>query len=424
MNRDCSARLLRCCLVLFAWLAAAPLFAQSLPFFLAPGKPSPVADPPYVFDYVPTLVPEHDAWTWWDADYLLEWMKSPTVPALVTTGPTTVLGPSGSPGVPGQPGTVTLLGGKQQNMGAFTGGRFLFGCWMNDDQCFGMECGSFFLLQQRVDSTAGSTGSPPLSVPFFNVNAGAPDSAAIASTVAVPSFGGTANLTLQTQVVGVDGTFVYGAVNKDGFRLDFLGGFRWVKLDDTLQFLTNSSTNPPFTNEFFATQDRFQVHNNFYGANFGVRSEWCWHNWLLNASGKIAFGDNQQTSRITGGLATNVLDGLTTVQTFPGGYLTGPSNLGFYRRNAFAVLPEFNIKAGYAVAKCCRVYVGYNVWLLSSVARAANQVDPYINPTQSIAFSALVPQAQINNGLGFPAYRGNSTDFWTQGLTFGVEFRY
>ncbi len=424
MNRDCSARLLRCVLVLFVWLAAAPLFAQSLPFWLAPGKPSPVATLPYVYDYPPTLVPDYAPWTWWDADYLLAWIKSPTVPALLTTGPATVLGPSGSPGTPGQPGTVTLLGGKNQNMGAFNGGKFLFGGWINELQCFGMECGAFFLLQNRVDSSAGSSGSTPLAVPFFNVLAGAPDSAAIASPLTAPPMSGAATLTLQTQIVGTEGNFVYGAINKPGLRLDFLGGFRWVKLDDTLQFLTDSSNNPPFSGEYFATQDRFQVHNNFYGANFGVRTEWCWHNWVVNATSKIAFGDNQQTSIITGGLATNVFDGFTSVQTYPGGFLTGFTNYGSYRRNAFAILPEFNLKVGYAVCNCCRLTVGYNVWYLSSVARAANQVDSYVNPGLVTTYSALGTHSQINDLLGFPAYRGNSTEFWVQGVTFGVEFRY
>lgn len=431
MNRDSSARLLHWSCVLLAWLASGPLFAQSLlpnwpsePFLLAPGKPSPVATPPYVYEYQPTLVPEHDAWVWADADYILQWMKNPSLPPLVTTGPATTLGPNGAPGVLGQPGTTTLLGGEKQHMGVFQGGRFLFGGWIMDEQWLGMEGGALFLLQQKVSSTIASTGNVPLSIPFFDALTGTPDSVAIASPLAVPPYGASATVTTQTQLVGAEATFVFSLCNQKGYRLELLSGFRWLKLDDTVEFDTNSNFFPPAPGGFFGTIDRFQVHNNFYGANIGLRSDWCWNRCLLNITGKIAFGDTQQTVRPYGATVTNYLTGLSTVAIYPGGYLVQISNGLPQRRDAFAVLPDITIKGGYLLTKCCRVYLGYNFLYLSSVARAGDQIDQVINPGLGVAFSTLAAVRPVNNFIAFPTYRGNSTDFWVQGISAGFEVRF
>lgn len=433
MNRDRSVRLLCLSCALLAWLAGSPLFAQSLlpnlpstPFLLAPGKPSPVADPPYVFPYAPTLVPTHDAWVWADADYIVQWMKSPSVPPLVTVGPSTVLGPSGAPGVLGQPGTTVMLGGKDQNLGTFYGGRFLLGFWAMDEQWVGWEGGAMFLLQEKVQSTVSSSGNTPLSIPFFNAATGTPDSVSIASPLAVPPFSGVANLTVQTQLISLESNFVFNLWNQNGLRLEFLGGFRWLKLDDTLEFDTNSSKSfvPQVPGPFFGTIDRFQVHNNFYGVNLGLRTEWCWNNWLLNVTGKLALGDTQETVRPYGVLVTNYFTGFTTPLTYPGGYLVQVSNGLPNRRDAFAVLPDVTVKVGYLLAKCCKIYLGYNFLYLSNVARAGDQIDQVINPTQSNTFQALIPTTQNNNGLAFPTYRGNSTDFWVQGVSLGFELRF
>ncbi len=430
MNRHYTARLLRWSWVLAVWLAGTPLFAQSLlpnlpstPFLLAPGKPSPVATPPYIYQYPPTLVPPHDAWVWADADYFLAWMKNPSVPALVTTGPATTVGPSGAPGVLGQPGTVTVLGGNQPNMGAFNGGRFRLGFWAMDEQWVGFEGDAIFLLQQKVQSTVASVGNEPLSIPFFNAVTGTPDSVAIASPLHFPITSAAANLTLQTQLVGTQANFVFNLWNEPGLRVEMVSGFRWLKLDDTMELDTKTSFLPPVAGSYFGTIDRFQIHNNFYGANLGLRSEWCWNRCLLNITGQLAFGDTRETYRPYGALATQ--NSVGNLITFPGGYLVQVSNGLPNRRDEFAVLPEIILKGGYQLAKCCKLYLGYNFLYLSNVARAPQQADSVINPTTTTTFGALAPPFPfVNNRMAFPTYRGNSTDFWIQGVTFGFEMRF
>ncbi len=298
---------------------------------------------PYIYDYPPTLVPPHGAWTWWEADYLLAGIKSESIPALVTTGPPSSVGPSGAPGTPGRPGTAVVLGGDRPDLGPFSGGKFVFGAWLNDSQWFGIEGGAFFLLQQQVSSTVASNGSTPLSIPFFNAISGVPDAVSIAAPVAPVPFGAVANLSLQTQLLGLESNFVFNLCNTPERRLDLLAGFRWVRIDDTLEFLTDSSYGPTGPPVYFATTDRFQVHNNFYGAQIGARGMWCWNGWTLHLTGKLAFGDDQQTSRIYGGTATNLFTGYGPAYVYPGGYLTSPyTNEGAWRRQPFAVLPELH----------------------------------------------------------------------------------
>jgi hypothetical protein len=67
-----------------------------------------------------------------------------------------------------------------------------------------------------------------------------------------------------------------------------------------------------------------------------------------------------------------------------------------------------------------RAMVGYNFLYWSSVVRASDQVNRIVNPTQvpsSQAFGVAVGPAQPRSDL-------RSTDFWAQGLNFGLEFRY
>src|SRR5207245_2213187 len=67
---------------------------------------------------------------WLSADYLLWAMKGGCLPPLITTSPPDSLG------ILGQPGTTILIGDRDVNRGAFSGGRFVGGVWLDDDHIF------------------------------------------------------------------------------------------------------------------------------------------------------------------------------------------------------------------------------------------------------------------------------------------------
>src|SRR5439155_11740888 len=130
---------------------------------LKQGSEWPYADLPH--GWLSGLCPDLGEF-WLGADYLLWAMKGGRLPALVTTSP------PDSRGIPGLPGTSVLIGDTDRNRGAFSGGRFTGGVWLDDDQIYGFEGSYFFLAERSVNQGAASSGvanSPALGRPFFNV---------------------------------------------------------------------------------------------------------------------------------------------------------------------------------------------------------------------------------------------------------------
>jgi hypothetical protein len=58
--------------------------------------------------------------------------------------------------------------------------------------------------------------------------------------------------------------------------------------------------------------------------------------------------------------------------------------------------------------------LGYTFLYLSDVARAGDQIDPMINVSQ-------LPPGPLT-GAALPDFSFQSSGFWAQGLTFGVEY--
>ena len=115
------------------------------------------------------------------------------------------------------------------------------------------------------------------------------------------------------------------------------------------------------------------------------------------------------------GLTTMAIPGQVP-QTFTGGLLTQSTNVGKYTLNEFAVLPEATVSLGYQLTDGIRASVGYTFLYLSNVSRAGNQIDPVVN-------SAQLPPPRFT-GPARPAFNRSDTDFWTQGINFGLEIRF
>jgi len=89
----------------------------------------------------------------------------------------------------------------------------------------------------------------------------------------------------------------------------------------------------------------------------------------------------------------------SSTQWFPSG-LFGPLSPGSRTaRSNFAVLPEGGLKFGYQLGERARFSLGYSVIYLSDAARPGDQVDG--NPTPFVR-----------------------SDFWVQGVSLGLEWRY
>jgi len=356
---------------------------------------------------------------WFSAEYLLWWGKQPPTPPRVTQDPPGLLGP----------GTILVVGGGNADLGDFSGARFTAGAWLDKSQTLGIEGSYLFLAPNSNTQSISEDGGPTsrgLTVPFINANTGAPSF----YTLSDPGFvRGGAVLTSTSQLQAADVNGLYNLSKSSSGRLDLLGGFRYLNLHESLDFGTNfvnlagttNNNGVPNVGGFANTQDQFTTRNNFYGGQVGAQGELCFGRFFVNAVGKVALGDMNEYVNISGStysnLQNNTLTG--TARTTPGGIFAQPTNIGRYSRDEFAVVPEVDFNVGYKITSWARVFVGYTFLYASDVVRPGNVVDTSINTSQSSVFhtGTLVGPAR-------PAFSFDNTDYWAQGISFGIEFRY
>ncbi len=208
-------------------------------------------------------------------------------------------------------------------------------------------------------------------------------------------------------------------------RLDGIVGFRYLNLTENLS-VTESfvrTADSPMSIGTPATSgivnDSFRAENNFYGGQIGLTGEIRRGRWFLNGRSTIAFGTVQQTATIGGGQALTFADG--SVGQYPGGLLALPgANIGRYSQSKFAVMPEIGFNLGYHITPHLRAYVGYNFLYLSNVLRASGTIDTNVDAARIPNFpvaGAASPVFPVR-----PAPQFNTTDFWAQGINFGLQW--
>jgi hypothetical protein len=345
---------------------------------------------------------------WGSGEYLGWWIKNGRIPPLVTAG---------GNGVPGSPGTRVLLDNLDFVEDFRQGGRFALGYHFETAPILGVEANYFFLSDGETDRRFSSSGDPVLAQPFLNVATGRPD----ATLVAAPGVAtGTVTVGARTSLWGAETNLTAGLICSDTFHLAALGGFRFLRLEDDLnsgeQFQAEPSV-PGFGGSRVNLQDDFRTVNCFYGGQVGLETGVQFGGLTIDFRGTIGLGDMHQVADVNG--ATHVLrpDGSTIL--VPGGLFALRSNIGRHQREELAFLPEVGLNVGWQVTHHCKVYAGYSFLWVSAVARAGEQIDPVVNVTQYFIRS-LGPLV----GPARPAFHFAETDFWAQGLNFGLEVRY
>jgi hypothetical protein len=386
--------------------------------------PSPFAPPPGPTPLAPTAAPPPPVLAepaldgfatrfWIGADYLLWWTKGDTLPVLVTSGSPT----DAVPGALGQPGTQPLFGGNHDDS-VRSGFRLRGGYWFTPDQTFGLDATFFFLGGQGASFSDASDGIPVLARPFYNVNTGHED----AFLVAYPGReSGNIYGTLSTRLWGAD-TDLRGMLFRGAsYQVNVLGGFRFLDLHDALGMEENNtffpqSTSTPMT--WSTSADHFYTSNQFYGGQLGADMMWTRGRFFVDVLAKVALGVSVERASINGWTAYNNSLGQSGYLNV--GQLALPSNIGCYGQNSFAVVPEFGLNFGYALTPHIRLTFGYTFLYWSNVFRAGDQIDTGINPTE---LAALAGRGMLT-GPARPNFTMQSTDFWAQGLNFGLQFRY
>jgi hypothetical protein len=345
---------------------------------------------------------------WVRGEYLQWWLKGDHVPPLATAGPT------GSAGLPGQPGVTTVLGGNTTDTGPYYGGRFTAGVWFESAYVFGFEGSYFFLADRSVKYLAVSTGqpgSPDLGRPFQNVVTGQPGvfGVASASLVVGPTSGSVRGLD-ETELQGADGLLVWNLCRQAKYSVDLLAGFRYVDLGGVLTVATATTPliQPVGTGTF--TTDQFAARNHFYGGEAGARADYRWHHMVFTLVEKLALGARTTDIVIAGG--TTVVPTVGRPTTIPGAVLAQPSNSGLnHSDDVFAVVNELGLQAGWQFTDCVQAFLGYSFFYFNSVVRAGDVPDFGVNPFQPL-------------GPARPAFAPRTSDFWAHGFNVGLEIRY
>jgi hypothetical protein len=322
------------------------------------------------------------------------------------------------PGAIGQPHTSVLFGDRVDNGDQF-GGRFAAGYWLSKDHMLGVDAGMFFLSRQSVQFGAASQlGSPILAVPFFDVRNNREGS----SVLSVPGISsGAVAASLASRLWGYDLNARSELLHGEGYSASALVGFRHLELSEGLDLGISEvipSPLPFLGSASLASSQTFHTRNYFYGPQLGADVSACRGPVAVHLIAKVALGDVHEVADINGTTTTRAFTGATS--TIPVALFAQNSNSGRHTRDEFAVVPEISVNVGYNVTRNIRATLGYSFLYLSSAMRPGDAIDRGINT------SAIPTPLGTTNLVGpaRPLFPNKDSEFWAQGISFGIRVQY
>lgn len=404
---------------------------------------------------------------WANGDYLLWRLRNQHIPPAAQVLPVGVLAvnitdqfvntPNGVP----TPGDTTVFGfaplsiqsnavfagGNTVDPGEHSGGRFSAGFWVDPEQTFGLET-SFFFLDRRGSSFGTTTAN---SVDQFIINtgftqnlfllSGSPPTQSLLNSFPVilvrqtsSAISGTASSALWGGELNARCT----ALQFGRLTLGGLAGFRYIDLHEDLAIansvrlfrpanpnlrpISDPIVNPPVPADLsFNTLDSVRTYNHYYGGQVGVDLSAMFGGFFVAVRSKIGVGDMHQVVNIAG--TTTVINNDPTSNipstTSPGGLLSGPLDQGKHSRDRIAFNAETTVKLGYQFTNWLRGYVGYDILYLSQTARPSDQTS-----ITTLSTTTTIAGSTNNVNVAGPTFRFHDSEFWAQGVTFGLELRY
>lgn len=395
---------------------------------------------PVVFN-VPDEPVKTTQWFWVSGEYLMWRIKDGPLPVpLVSIGaqplPTPPLnsitmivsGPGNGGGVLGDPSTAIRYGNEDLEFGTYSGARVAGGFWFGHDNEYEVSLGAFVLGQRSVQFglSSAANGEPVIARPFFDPATGLESSLLVSSPGA---FVGSIGIASTSQLLGFEGNLGMVLSREMGITWQVAAGIRYLNLDEDITIKQRSEElddgrgffdgRPIAKSAELGIFDSFSATNQFVGGQFGTSAAYRYGPFQFEGRGKIALGANRTRFSTLG---ISLLKRASTSEINPelGGFLALQSNIGEESRNNFSVASELGFDVGYCVSTYCILKLGYTFLYWTDVVRPGTMIDRTINSNQ-IPVSETYQDA---GGSARPVQRFDRSDFWAQGLSAGIEFRY
>ena len=344
------------------------------------------------------------------AEYLLWWVHAADIPALATTA-------SGqATGFLGVAGTETLLGPGTFGSTTRSGFRLRAGTLLGESGQAGIDAGFFFLGRRTTDFHADSGTFPTIARPFFAPNF----NQEFAELVAFPGLStGAIDVRATSSLWGADVNTRCVLCCDCDRRSEVFAGYRHLNLREELaitETITASSNAPDPVGTAIVVQDSFRTRNQFHGGQLGYTFSRRYGRVEFDGRLSVALGVTHQDLDIAG-FQSRTRPG-QGAENFTGGLLAAGPNLGSFGRDRFSVAPEATFNVGLRLTDRLKVFTGYNFLYWSNVIRPGDQIDR----TVDLSFVPNGPRVPLSANRPLPTFK--QTDFWAQGLQFGVEYRW
>jgi hypothetical protein len=393
----------------------------------------------------PIWTPAPESRFYGGVEYLHWWVKdAPLAIPLVTSGPiaSTHHGLLGNPMVTASDTTI-LYGGPfgnskggedSQAFQALSGTRLTFGYTLGSERRFAIEASGFALQQQSAgyESRGDANGNPVLGIPVYNsvpykigsmtIPAGEdslpyslPEDPRRARADGIIT--GGIKIANDVRLWGAEVEGVVTLFRTPSWELSGLVGFRHLDLAESLNLHSQiQGITGQYVGQYGEVVDRFSTRNRFFGGILGLRGRYSSGRLSVDVGARVALGVSDETEDVAGGYYSI---------NFAGPYESGilgvfaqPANEGKTYGSNFAVVPELQMKIGYAITPRLRATIGYDFLYYSNVLRPSEQIDRNIPKGQTFR------QASPTISTTSPARRFETTDFFAHGFSFGMEFRF
>jgi hypothetical protein len=392
-------------------IASSPAMAQSL---TAPDAGDPV-------------VPGDTAPRFWArGEYMLWSIRGDHLPL-----PWAATGAAGKPGAGavGNPTTGVLIG-PDLTYKFVSGGKLWLGFWLDRDATVGLDGSGFCLESHTIHANAYSNrtnGAPVIARPFFNELTGLQDAQIVtgpADALGGRYLGGV-NLFSDSRTWGGELNLRFNLGRGTIGSLDLVSGFRYLGMKDELRSDNTSVVLAPGTVGFggvpapapdiVSVRDFLVTWNNFYGGQVGFDGRIERGPWVLDAGARVGLGGNEEHLQAVG--RSLLTDPAGVNKYLPGGLFVPQDQLNLGRCQ-LGFMSEINLRLGYRLNEHWIVSAGYTYLYWGNLIRPGSQLSTAIDPRQ-------VPTS-LSYLSGFPAgtMQLHATEFWAQGLTFGLECRY